>query len=362
MNPQGVWQAWEGEISRVLPEVGVWQRRALALFSLGIASAKHCGLARVAAVVPGLASVPSLTRRFERLLANEHLDVRAARRAVAAAVLESGRGQTLWLALDETHQGRTETGTQFGMLALRLLYRERAIPLAWVCYRPGAAPAPFPTLIGHLIEEVAARVPLATRVVLMTDRGLSWPSLLDQCRRVGWSFLCRVQGQTRVQTTDGRTGPVRALAPRPGSRWRGPGRAFLKAGWRTVNLVAVWRRRDDQPWLLVTDLPPTWRCCAQYRHRMDEEESFRDDKSAGFDWNASRIRDPRHMDRLLLVLQLAAVFVLAQGAFVLRHGFRPLLERPDRRTLSLFSLGLRWLDRARSHFVPLSTSLLLPFP
>jgi hypothetical protein len=362
MGPQGVWQAWEAEVGRVLSSLGVRQRRVLALFSLGVALAKHCGLARVAAVVPGLAVVPSITRRFERLLANERLDVRAARAAVGATVLEQGRGQTLWLALDETHQGRTETGARLGMLALRLVYRERAIPLAWVCYRPGEAPAPFPVLIGRLIHEVAALIPSDTRVVLMTDRGLSWPSLLDHCRRVGWSFLCRVQRQTRVRTADGRAGTIGDLAPRPGARWRGRGRAFLKAGWRDLNLVAVWRRGDEQPWLLVTDLAPAWVRCDQYRHRMDEEASFRDDKSAGFAWDASRVRDPAHMDRLLLVLQLAALLVLVQGAFVLQHGLRRVLERPDLTTPSLFSLGLRWLDRARSHLVPLALALTLPFP
>jgi hypothetical protein len=346
----------------MLPALGVWQQRALALFSLGVASAKHCGLARVAAVVPGSATVPSLTRRFERLLANERLDVRAARAAVGAAVLEQGRGQTLWLTLDETHQGHTATGARLGMLALRLVYRERAIPLAWACYRPGAAEASFAVLIGRLIAEVAALVPPDTQVVLMTDRGLSWPSLLDQCRRVGWSFLCRVQGSTRLQTADGVCGPIRDRAPRPGTRWQGRGRAFLKAGGRAVNVVAVWRRGDDESWLLVTDLDPAWVRCSQYRHRMDEELSFRDDKSAGFAWDASRVRDPAHMDRLLLVLQLAACFVLAQGVFVLHHGFRSVLERPDRPSLSLFALGLRWLDRARSHFVPLNSRLLLPFP
>lgn len=362
MNPLGVWQGWSQEVARLLPGVGVWQQRALALFSLGVASAKHCGAARVAAVVPGTATVPSTTRRFERLLANEGVDVRAARSAVAAAVLEQGRGQTLWLALDETHQGQTATGARFGMLALRLVYRERALPLAWVCYRPGAAEASFAVLIGRLITEVAALVPPDTRVVLMTDRGLSWPTLITQCRRVGWSFLCRVQGQTRIRTADGVTSQIRDRAPHPGSRWLGRGHAFLKAGWQAVNVVAVWRRGDEQPWLLVTDLDPAWVRCAQYRHRMDEEQSFRDDKSSGFDWNASRVRDPAHMDRLLLVLQLAACFVLAQGVFVLHHGFRHLLERPDRRSLSLFSLGLRWLDRARSHFLPLHTQLLFPFP
>jgi len=78
MNPLGVWRGWSQEVRGLLPELGVWQQRALALFSLGVASAKHCGLARGAAVVPGAATVTSMTRRFERLLANKRLDVRAA--------------------------------------------------------------------------------------------------------------------------------------------------------------------------------------------------------------------------------------------------------------------------------------------
>src|SRR3954454_22408148 len=155
MGPHGVWQGWDAEISRILTSEGVWQRHTLALFSLAVAAAKHCGLARAGAVAPGLARVPSTTRRFERLLASKHLDVRAARSEVVKHVLGSAGGQTRWLALDETHQGRTETGARLGMLALRLVYRERAIPLAWVCSPPGDAPAPFPVLIGRLIDEAA---------------------------------------------------------------------------------------------------------------------------------------------------------------------------------------------------------------
>ena len=112
----------------------------------------------------------------------------------------------------------------------------------------------------------------------------------------------------------------------------------------------------------MTDPSPTWIRTSQYRHRMDEEESFRDDKSSGFDWDHSRVREPGHMERLLLVLQLAVCFVLAQGTFVLAHGFRSVLERPDRRTLSVFALGLRWFEHARTHFVRLSPLLRLTFP
>jgi len=126
-------------------------------------------------------------------------------------------------------------------------------------------------LVTALLAEVAALVPPSTQVVLMTDRGLSWPTLVDQCRRVGWSFLLRVHRQTRVQTPNGRTQAIGDLAPRPGTRWQGHDCVFKDAGWRGVNVVAVWRRATDQLWLLVTDLAPTWSRCTQYRHRMDEE-------------------------------------------------------------------------------------------
>ena len=215
MHPLEVWQGWTREVGRLVGGVSIWQRRALALFSLGMAAAQDRQSARVATVVPGEATAPSTTRRFERLLANPRLDVRAVRAAIGAAVLEQARGQTLWLALDETPRGHAEHGPRLVTLALRLVYRERAFPLAWVCYRPGAAPAPLPDLVTAVLTEVAALVPTDTRVVLLTDRGLSWPAVADHCRRLGWSFLLRVQGQTRIQTADGWSGPLQGARPPP---------------------------------------------------------------------------------------------------------------------------------------------------
>ena len=90
------------------------------MFSLGVALAKHCGLARAAAVVPGVAVVPSITRRFERLLANPRLDVRVARDAVVAEVLGAARGQTLWLGLDAA--SRRVDGTSPGLKILSAVH------------------------------------------------------------------------------------------------------------------------------------------------------------------------------------------------------------------------------------------------
>jgi hypothetical protein len=46
MNPLGVWQGWSQEIGRIVPGLGVWQRRALALFSRGWRSAPVRSISR----------------------------------------------------------------------------------------------------------------------------------------------------------------------------------------------------------------------------------------------------------------------------------------------------------------------------
>jgi hypothetical protein len=361
MSLTPVWHAWQRELDRILPTVPLRHRRVLGVFSLGVAQAQHCALARAAAAVPTAAKDSSVERRFGRFLANPRVLVPAIQAAISRAVLGWTHGTTIWLALDETHQGHTPTGAALCLVAVRLLYRGRALPLAGVCHRPGAQVLPYPELIAALLTEVAAWVPADTRVVLLADRGLSWPGLLDTCRALGWSFLVRVQGQTRLRTPDGRERAVQDCVPAAGAVWLGGGQVFKKAGWRTTNVVAVWPATAAHPWLLITDLPPTRRRCAEYARRMWEEASFRDDKSAGLHWNHSRVRDPHHAARLLLVLQLALCFVLAVGSQVIKRGWRPLLERRTRRQLSLCTLGLRWLHRHLTHDAPLLPRLVFYF-
>jgi hypothetical protein len=350
-----VWHGWEREVERWLPELGVRGRRVLGLLSLGMVLGETCSLAKAASrVLPvGPASAPSTERRFGRFLANDRIDVPPLRSAVARRLLADA-GETVWLALDETSQGKRhrphparadetvhESATK--MLSVRLLHRRRAVPLVWAVHPPGTQAAPYGELIAALLAEVAACVPPGARVVLLADRGLAWPGLIHTCGALGWSYLLRLQTQTRIRVGDAADQPAASFAPRPGCRWAGTVAAFKGEGWLAGNLVAVWRRGSKERWLLFTDLPAAWQRTIEYRRRTWEEESFRDDKSAGFDWEQSRIRDPAHMSRLLLAMQLATLFVLAAGRHVLKRGLQRRFTRTDQRDLSLFSLGLRFL-------------------
>jgi hypothetical protein len=350
MGLQPVLAGWQQQVETLLPDLPKPPRLALATYSLAIGVANASTQPQVALAVPTAATVESSARRWRRWLASPRLDVAHLRQTIARHVLQQHGRQRLWLLLDETTQGHgtapDRDGARLRVLTLRLAYRRRSVPLVWACHRSGEQAAPYPELIPQLLQEVAALLPPGAAVVLLADRGLCWPLLVDACRALGWDFLLRAQGQTRVQRPDGREQRLDTLVQRPGQQWCGAVQAFKTAGWRACQAVAVWRRSEADPWRLLTSLPAHARCCAAYRKRTWTEESYRDDKSHGFHWEQSQVTDPAHASRLLLFFQLAMLLVLATGAEVVRRGLRGLLTRRDRWELSLFTLGLRWLRRA----------------
>jgi hypothetical protein len=199
-------------------------------------------------------------------------------------------------------------------------------------------------IVLDLLERVARLLPAGATPTLLTDRGLAWPAVLDFCRDHGWHYELRIQGHTRVLTAD-IDQPVRRLVPKPGARWCGAARLFKKAGWRMTNLVAYWKLGVREPWILITDLPPTLHRCNHYRKRMRQEQSFRDEKSHGFQWSQSRVRDPNHATRLPLVMAIAMTLLIRLGAQLIRSPHRTELERHNRHTFSVFQLALRFIHR-----------------
>jgi hypothetical protein len=320
-----------------LPHLDGHLRDTLAAATVAMMVASHCQLSRLALVGVGRAKVPSRERRWQRLVANSRLVLKRTLNAWAHWMLADVGEVTL--ILDETPKGN-----RLRALKLSRQIRGRAIPLQWHCYRPAALPDAQDRLVLDLLRRGARALPKGARVTLLCDRGLSWSAVLDFCVERGWHYVLRVQGQTRARLPDGREVSVAQLVTRPGQTWCGPVQVFKKAGWRACNLVAHWPAGIDQPWLLISDLPANRFRCQQYRKRMRIEESFRDEKSHGFQWQQSRIRDPEHAARLLLVMAMAMAELIHMGLRLIKTGKRHLLERRHRRTLSVFQLGLRYVQ------------------
>jgi hypothetical protein len=345
MNAATIIQDWRSTVAtQLLPPLHGHQAKSLADLSWAVALGGSCQAGQLASHVPTSAKPASCRRRCERLLANPRLRPRLAQRQLAQSLLQHWTGQTILLLLDETPKAN-----DLRVLNVRVAYRHRALPLAAVCYRPHQLPQPMPQLVRSLLRQVLACLPPGASVVLLADRGLAWPLLVDWCQEHGWHYVLRLQGDTKVRFPDGSERSARELAPRPGRRWLGEAEVFKKAGWRGANVVATWERGMKEAWLLLTDERASLRHCRVYGKRMWVEESHRDDKSAAFHWEQSQVHNPTHALRLLLVIALAMVLAASQGSWALKGGTRRDLDPHRGRRLSIVQLGLRWLRYALEH-------------
>ncbi|MEZ4620290.1 MAG: hypothetical protein R2867_32940 [Caldilineaceae bacterium] len=75
-----------------------------------------------------------------------------------------------------------------------------------------------------------------------------------------------------------------------------------------------------EQWALVSDFANHLETFETYALRFDIEESFLDDKSGGFQLEASKIDDADALFRLLLILATATLYLVSTGTAIVAHG------------------------------------------
>jgi hypothetical protein len=101
---------------------------------------------------------------------------------------------------------------------------------------------------------------------------------------------------------------------------------------------------ETEPWCLITN---NRALSVHYALRNWQEQSFRDLKSGGWNWQQSQVWQPDHAQVLLLVLALAYSWVLSLGTLVAHAepAIQARIVRGTRRLYSIFREGLcYWLD------------------
>jgi hypothetical protein len=376
-------QELDRAISTLLPQLPRPEQKTLAALTCGVVLGKASTLSMASAGMPGTATNPSKIRRVQRLLVNPRLGTTAAQERLAAWVL-AGRHGRLDLLLDATSRGITAHFAGTETLTLSAAWHRRCLPLCWRSRRRGRGATPTQrTIVTQLFDRLAPLLPAAVQPVLMADRGLVGRPLLANLQGRGWHYLLRCERTALIRQADGTVCALGDLVPQPGAparyltdvqifapRVKRPkgqrqeGQSSWCRDWDRAlrtNVVAVWRMGDEDPWLLLTDLPPRPCRCTEYGRRTWEEEGYRDWKSSGWNWQRSRLRDPDRIDRLLIVLTLATLWMAALAQRIVRWGHRRLLEAPSRRCYSCFQLSLRYLDRCLATDRPLPVTLrLLP--
>ena len=257
---------WTTVLQTHLPSLTKSQATVLALWSLGMVLARSCALTAVSAfLAPWLGrtehTVRPQWREFcyeataERGTARCALRVETCFLPLRAWVVSWWQGTPLALAL-----AATTLGTRWMVLALSVVYRGGAIPVVWVVL-PATAKHAWRREWLRRLRQVHRAVPRAWTVLVLADRGLYARWLFRRITRLGWHPFLRINtGGTFRPQGHGRGGALRPVGPQPGTAWQGTGSA-LQGRHRQLH-CPLWARGEagyQDPWLLLTDLPPETR-------------------------------------------------------------------------------------------------------
>jgi Transposase DDE domain len=279
----------------------------------------------------------SRVRRFSRWLHHPAISPpQWYRPALQAALVDWPLDQRLYVALDTTAL------TPFVLIRASLVYRGRAIPLAWRALRHRSTQVSFEAY-QPVLDQVRAIIPPTMVITLLADRGFVHERLLHYLNQQRWHFRLRLPGDTLVHLSAQHVSAVKELCPPAGRDRFLHGMSILGAAVGPVHLalVALVDQPDD-PWFVVSDEPTDAKTLDEYGLRFDIEESFRDEKSGGYQIHISQLATPEALERLILILAMTTLHLTSIGVGVVHAEKRRFVDPHWKRRLSYLKIGWGW--------------------
>src|SRR5215217_2204054 len=328
---QGYPAAPQGKVARHLT--------TLAALISGIVGSQSTQLPKIATRVPDGAKPESRVKRFARWVDNDTITEAIYFVPYAEVLLRHLALQTLVLILDGSVVGR-------GCVALMMhvVYKGRALPLAWQV-RQGKK-GHFPEALHlALLRHVYTLIPLGASVVLLGDGEFDGTTLQHTVQGYHWSYVVRT-GSNITVLWDGERFRCETVAAgiKPGTLVELTDVRVTEAAYGPVMLLCCWAKGYQEPLHLITNMASADEACRLYTKRFRIETFFSDQKSRGFHVHKSHISEPTRLARLLMAACLAYIWIVYLGARCEQEGGVRIIHRGDRCDLSLFQLGLRWLD------------------
>lgn len=213
----------------------------------------------------------------------------------------------LVLAMDAT-----TLKVRYVVLSISVVYRGCGIPVAWAILpanQPGSWQQPWLSLFQHL----KGSIPADWLVIVMADRGLYARWLYEAIQDCGWHPFLRINLRSTYRPKgEANFLPMSQLLPTPGSTWAGRVTCFANNSVEGT-LLACWGPQYKEPWLILTDLAPEHASAVWYGMRSWIEDSFKDLKRDGWQWQNTRMSDPSRAARFWLALAVSTLWVVCVG-------------------------------------------------
>jgi len=151
----------------------------------GIVGSKSTNLPHIASKVPDGTEPESRVKRFSRWINNDRSECATYFMPFAEALLSSLANQTLVLVMDGSEVGR-------GCLTLMVsvVYKRRALPIAWVVVQGNKGHFPVDTHVA-LLNQVHPLISAEADVIFLGDGEFDGVPLQAAVSSFGWQYVCR---------------------------------------------------------------------------------------------------------------------------------------------------------------------------
>jgi hypothetical protein len=321
---------------------------------VGVLQSQSSNLSQIANCLPMKTKAESRVTLIRRWLMNRHVKVWVFYKKILEHVLSGWSAVDAYIILD----GVMVFGDRWQIFRVSLQHGCRAIPIAWTIVE-GKGLVKVSRLKSMLEKVQKFLKKYVKRVTFLADAGFRDCDWAQLCLTLGWNYAIRVACNTYVTLPDGSSDRLDHLVPENCNRYFQNVLLTQQAKLQT-NVSVTWTTDKNGELVMVAIVTDQIACRARLREyscRMSIEQSFRDDKSGGFDMEHTRLQHAQRIDHLLLAIAIATLWCHELGEFVLNQGdsSRCQVDPAYKRTLSLFQLGLRWLKRVLAtglHFLP----------
>jgi hypothetical protein len=321
---------------------------------VGVLQSQSSNLSQIANCLPMKTKAESRVTLIRRWLMNRHVKVWVFYKKILEHVLSGWSAVDAYIILD----GVMVFGDRWQIFRVSLQHGCRAIPIAWTIVE-GKGLVKVSRLKSMLEKVQKFLKKYVKRVTFLADAGFRDCDWAQLCLTLGWNYAIRVACNTYVTLPDGSSDRLDHLVPENCNRYFQNVLLTQQAKLQT-NVSVTWTTDKNGELVMVAIVTDQIACRARLREyscRMSIEQSFRDDKSGGFDMEHTRLQHAQRIDHLLLAIAIATLWCHELGEFVLKQGdsSRCQVDPAYKRTLSLFQLGLRWLKRVLAtgfHFLP----------
>lgn len=292
-------------------------------------------------VTTALAS--STQRRYARWLHNERIEVNSLYAPLINQAIAGWEAGPLYLALDTSM-----LWNHYCLIRISIIYRGRAVPMAWRVIEHASSSVDFQTY-RPLLEQAweILKECGCYDIVMLADRGFADTEFMRYLsQELGWHWRIRIKKSFKVRRRGHRTCSIRTIFPPAGHAHFLRHIHITDKCFGPVSLAIANHRSSSEQWIVVSDEPTTLETFDEYGLRFDIEENFLDDKSNGFQLEASQIRSSKALERLCLILALTTLYLVSQGTAVVASGLRRLVDPHWFRGNSYLKIGWKWVKKA----------------